>query len=175
MLTATVLGAITRERFRTLFGLNHETLRSGGKDLLDADGDIGRLIVEAGGGLRAMVRRLEAVDKEADELFARTRSQSRKFYQALSTYETADKAARAHLLSRDAYEEARKKAEDAKDDADALRAERDSLSASMPALERVLRVGPHLRGRDQLVVECEAFADTVELSGGVFDKRLRCA
>jgi uncharacterized protein YhaN len=46
---APVLGAITRERFETLFGLNHETLRNGGERLLHADGDIGRLIVEAGG------------------------------------------------------------------------------------------------------------------------------
>ena len=76
--------AINRDRFGTLFGLNHETLRSGGDDLLDANGDIGRLIVEAGGGLRAMVLRLEAIDKEADDLFAKTRSQSRRFYEALS-------------------------------------------------------------------------------------------
>jgi uncharacterized protein YhaN len=62
---APVLGAITRERFETLFGLNHETLRNGGERLLHADGDIGRLIVEAGGGLRTLVARLEGIGSEA--------------------------------------------------------------------------------------------------------------
>jgi len=161
LLVSTVLGAINRDRFGTLFGLNHETLRSGGDDLLDANGDIGRLIVEAGGGLRAMVLRLEAIDKEANELFAKTRSQSRRFYEALTHYETAEKVARAHLLSRDTYEEARRKAEGAKDAADALRSERDTLRTMIHSLDRVLRVGPHLRQRDQLVVESEPFADTV--------------
>jgi uncharacterized protein YhaN len=160
LLTSTVLGAITRQRFGTLFGLNHETLRSGGDDLLHADGDIGRLIVEAGGGLRAMVRRLEAIDKEADDLFAKTRSQSRKFYEALSAYESAEKQARAHLLSRDTYEEARNKAQKAKQTADALRGERVSLSVSISGLERVVRVGPVLRERNDLVLDCAAFADT---------------
>ncbi len=161
LLASTVLGTINRDRFETLFGLNHETLRSGGDDLLDANGDIGRLIVEAGGGLRAMVVRLEAVDKEADGLFAKTRSQSRKFYEALLRYETAEKAARAHLLSRDTYEEARRKAEEATVAADRLRAERDTLRTAIHSLDRVLRVGPFLRQRDQFVLESEAFADTV--------------
>ena len=161
LLASTALGAINRERFETLFGLNHETLRSGGDDLLDANGDIGRLIVEAGGGLRAMVRRIEEIDDEAGKLFARTRNQSKKFYEALSRYETAEKAARTHLLSRDTYEDARKDADGAKRAADALRVERETLRATIYKLERVVRVGPHLRQRDQLVGEIESFAETV--------------
>ena len=46
------LGATGREKFASLFGLNHEMLREGGKDMLAADGEIGRLILEAGGGLK---------------------------------------------------------------------------------------------------------------------------
>jgi uncharacterized protein YhaN len=161
LLASTALGAINRERFETLFGLNHETLRSGGDDLLDANGDIGRLIVEAGGGLRAMVRRIAEIDDEAGKLFARTRNQSKKFYEALSRYETAEKAGRTHLLSRDTYEDARKDADGARKAADALRAERETLRATIYKLERVVRVGPHLRQRDQLVGEIESFAGTV--------------
>lgn len=67
---SSLLGATKRERFETLFGLNHESLRTGGDRLLAADGDIGRLIVEAGGGLKSLVTRLEKIDAEADALFA---------------------------------------------------------------------------------------------------------
>ena len=108
-----------------------------------------------------MVVRLEAVDKEADGLFAKMRSQSRKFYEALSRYENAEKAARAHLLSRDTYEEARRKTAEAKVAADGLRTERDTLRTLIHCFDRVLRVGPFLRQRDQLVVESEAFVGTV--------------
>lgn len=52
---SSLLGGTSRERFETLFGLDHEGLRRGGAQLLAADGEIGRLIVEAGGGLRSLI------------------------------------------------------------------------------------------------------------------------
>ena len=92
---APVLGAITRDRFGTLFGLNHDTLRAGGERLLQADGDIGRLIVEAGGGLRTLLARLDAIDDEAGRLFDGRRSSARAFYQHLDAFDAADRAVRA--------------------------------------------------------------------------------
>ena len=84
---------------------------------------------------------LEEIDDEAGKLFARTRNQSKKFYEALSRYETAEKAARTHLLSRDTYEDARKDADGAKRAADALRAERETLRATIYKLERLSGLG----------------------------------
>ncbi len=142
---APVLGAITRERFETLFGLNHETLRNGGERLLHADGDIGRLIVEAGGGLRTLVSRLEGIDGEADKLFDTRRSVNRVFYQQLTAFEAAEKTARGAQLTRETFEQTRKASLAAGQKLEALRTERRSLGASTSRLERVLRVAPHLR------------------------------
>ncbi len=142
---APVLGAITRERFETLFGLNHETLRNGGERLLHADGDIGRLIVEAGGGLRTLVSRLEGIDGEADKLFDTRRSVNRVFYQQLTAFEAAEKTARGAQLTRETFEQTRKASLAAAEKLEALRTERRSLGASTSRLERVLRVAPHLR------------------------------
>jgi hypothetical protein len=69
---------------------------------------------------------------------------------------------KAHLLLRETYEDARKKAEDAKTVADGLRAERDRLRSAVNVLDRVLRVGPHLRLRDQLLLDSVAYAETVD-------------
>lgn len=154
-----VLGAITRDRFETLFGLNHETLRNGGERLLHADGDIGRLIVEAGGGLRTLVSRLEDIDAEADKLFDTRRSANRIFYQQLSAFETAEKVARGAQLTREAYELTRKAALAARDQLEALRAERRGLGASAAKLARVLRVAPHLRQLDSLTLELVGYDD----------------
>jgi uncharacterized protein YhaN len=162
LLNSTVLGATKRDRFQNLFGLNHRTLRSGGNDMLAAGGEIGQLIVDAGGGLRAMVKRLEAVDQEAKDHFTKHASHERKFYQAKTEYDKAEARVKAHLLLRETYEGARKKAEDAKTVADGLRAERDRLRSAVNILDRVLRVGPHLRLRDQLLLDSVAYAETVD-------------
>ena len=159
---APILGGITRERFTTLFGLDHESLRIGGDRLLLAEGDIGRLIVEAGGGLRAMVQRLEAIDAEANTLFAKTRAGSRAFYQGLAAYEEADKFVRANQLSRDTYEQTRKVADKAAQAAETLREERRRLATDIAGLERILRVAPHLRDREQLLEELISYADAAD-------------
>lgn len=161
LLASTFLNAVNRERFKTLFGLNHRTLRSGGDDMLAAGGEIGQLIVEAGGGLRAMVKRIEAIDQEARELFTRTASQDRAFYKARTEFEKAETRMKTHLVSRESYEEARDKATKAKEEADGLRAERDRLRTAMNVYERVVRVGPHLRLRDQQLADSTTYADTV--------------
>ena len=159
---APILGGITRERFTTLFGLDHESLRIGGDRLLLAEGDIGRLIVEAGGGLRAMVQRLEAIDAEANTLFAKTRAGSRAFYQGLAAYEEADKFVRANQLSRDTYEQTRKVADKAAQAAETLREERRRLATDIAGLGRILRVAPHLRDREQLLEELISYADAAD-------------
>lgn len=171
---ASILGAITRDRFTTLFGLDHESLRVGGDRLLHAEGDIGRLIVEAGGGLRGLVQRLESIDTEANALFSKTRAGSRAFYQGLAEYETADKAVRANQLTRETYEQTRKAAEASAAAADGLRAERRQLATTIAALERILRVAPHLREREQLQEEFASFDDAAGFADG-FSARVQDA
>lgn len=66
---AALLGDVDRALFTSLFTINHEELHNGSQDLLDADGELGRLVFSAslgGGRLRAVAARLEA---RAGELF----------------------------------------------------------------------------------------------------------
>ena len=158
---APILGPVTEDRFCNLFGLDHATLRSGGESLLTAQGDVGRLIVEAGGGLRALVGRLEKVDADADGLFGRTTKQSRAFSQGKVAYEAAEKDIRAHELKQKDYEMTIKKLEAAKRTLSNLRLERQALATTKGALDRVQRVAPRLRERQNLLAEREEFADTL--------------
>lgn len=159
---ARLLGATTRERFATLFGLNHETLRSGGSRLLAADGDIGRLIVEAGGGLRSLMARLDAIDEEADKLFAARRSADRAFYKALDAFDAADRDVKHHSVTRDAYEQSRKAAEAAATKLAEARAEKLNVSAEISTLERLVRAIPHMLELDRLAA---ALADYGDIDG----------
>ncbi len=158
-----LLGATTRDRFATLFGLNHETLRSGGSRLLTADGDIGRLVVEAGGGLRSLMARLDAIDDEADKLFSTRRSADRAFYQALDAFDAADREVKQHTVTRDAYEQSRKAADGANSKLTRARAEKQTVSADISALERLVRVVPHLLELDRLAVGLGDYVDLESL------------
>lgn len=158
-----LLGATTRDRFATLFGLNHETLRSGGSRLLTADGDIGRLVVEAGGGLRSLMARLDAIDDEADKLFSTRRSADRAFYQALDAFDAADREVKQHTVTRDAYEQSRKAADGASSKLTRARAEKQTVSADISALERLVRAVPHLLELDRLAVGLGDYVDLESL------------
>ena len=158
-----VLGAITRDRFGTLFGLNHDTLRAGGERLLQADGDIGRLIIEAGGGLRTLIARLDAIDDEAGRLFDGRRSSARAFYQHLDAFDEADRAIREGQFTRETYEQARKQAQAATAKLKGLRDERLTLAARIARTDRTIRVAPRLRELDEMTVSLDAFADVADL------------
>lgn len=154
-----ILGTTTRDRFEHLFGLNHESLRAGGDQLLRADGEIGRLIVEAGGGLRALVGRLDAIDQEIDDLFAPRRKDSRAFYRALDVYDVADRAAKGGLLTQDAYERDRKAHMRAADTLASARERRRELTESLSRAQRAERVIPTLRTLDAVREALIAFDD----------------
>lgn len=168
---ARLLGATTRERFTSLFGLNHQTLRTGGERLLAADGEIGRLILEAGGGLRSLMARLDAIDTEADKLFAPRRSADRAFYKTLDAFNEADRRVKEHTITLDAYEQSRKAAEAAKARLADLRAEKQRLRAEISGLERLVRALPHMRALERLAAALEDYADLTALPPG-FDQQV---
>jgi uncharacterized protein YhaN len=148
---ARVLGGTGRERFETLFGLNHETLREGGNRLLAADGEIGRLIVEAGGGLRTLVDRLAKLDARIDSLFAKRRSGDRAFYKAFDAVEAADAAIKSGQLTREAFARAEAELATAEKAYEAVRAQGRDLASQKASIERLRRVAPMIRtlGRDE--------------------------
>lgn len=158
-----LLGATTRERFATLFGLNHETLRSGGSRLLAADGDVGRLIVEAGGGLRSLMARLDALDAEADKLFAPRRSADRVFYKALDAFDVADRDVKHHTVTRDAYEQSRRTAVAETSKLSQARSEKQAVSAEISGLERLVRAVPHMLALDRLTASLSDYVDLAAL------------
>ena len=65
------------------------------------------LIIEAGGGLRGLVQRLERVDAEIDKLFSTRRSAERAFYKARDAFDAADRAVKAGTVTWEQYGRAR--------------------------------------------------------------------
>ncbi|MGH6793996.1 MAG: AAA family ATPase, partial [Methylocella sp.] len=163
------LGSTGRERFCSLFGLDHNSLRSGGERLLAADGDIGRLIVEAGGGLRALVDVISKMAQDADALFATKSAGHRQFYKALDAYHAADRAAKEGLLTRDAYTETRRRCDEAQASVDEIRSKQKDIAENISRLQRLVRVIPTIRELDGVDEELAAFLDLPPLRDGFAD------
>ena len=168
-LLARHFGSAGRERFCSLFGLDHNSLRSGGERLLDADGDIGRLIVEAGGGLRALVDVIGKMALDADALFATTSAGHRQFYMALDAYHAADRAAKEGLLTRDAYEETQGRCNEAQSRVEEIRSKQKELVENFSRHQRLVRVIPTIRELDGIDKELAAFLDLPPLRVGFAD------
>jgi hypothetical protein len=164
-LLARHFGSAGRERFCSLFGLDHNSLRSGGERLLDADGDIGRLIVEAGGGLRALVDVIGKLALDADALFATTRAGHRQFYMALDAYQAADRGAKEGLLTR----ETQRRCNEARARVEEIRSKQKELAENISRHQRLVRVIPTIRELDGVDKELAAFVDLPPLRDGFAD------
>jgi len=153
-----ILGSTDRLRFQSLFGLDHLSLRSGGEHLLAADGDIGRLILEAGGGLRSLVEIIDGLGVQASGLFDTRKKADRLFYIGLTAFEAADRAVKDGVMTREAFEQARKHQKDAQDRVAELRLEQQRLRQETLHLERLVRVVPSIQELDGVAAELTAFA-----------------
>jgi uncharacterized protein YhaN len=158
-----LLGAVTSDRFGMLFGLDHQALRYGGETLLSADGDIGRLILEAGGGLRALVESVDRLGEEATSLYADRRSANRRFYQVCDQLSEAQKEIREGTLTFEAYQEAKGLLKDAESKHQGLTDRRIQLEARQSALLRVNRVLQLLAQLDDIDREIESYSDVSHL------------
>ncbi|KAB8122950.1 hypothetical protein D3W54_00395 [Komagataeibacter medellinensis] len=157
---ARALGGMTRARFAALFGLNDETLRTGGAELLSANGDIGRLIVEAGGGLRALTIRLEQIDAKRVSLYSQHRAAGRAFYPALDALTTAQTSLNAASLEHDAYtrhcrnrDAARRRKADISHEQTELRRQHshyEQLEKALPQLHEIARLAQALAAQADL-------------------------
>jgi len=67
-----LLAGQEREAFERMFSLDHERLRAGGRAILEAEDDAGRVIFEAGSGLAGITSLANALGEEAERIWTPT-------------------------------------------------------------------------------------------------------
>ena len=87
-----------QEEFETLFGIDHEALVQGGRDILAQKGEMGQALFSAGAGIASLREILDGLDAEADQLF-RPRASTKSINRALGEYKNLQKDIRAATLS----------------------------------------------------------------------------
>ena len=162
VLSAYLAGA-DRSFIERMFGLDHARLRAGGREILEAKDDVGRMLFSAGTGIENLREHLDALRAEADELFSRRRAKHRAFYVALDRLNEADEALRERVLSADQWHELKRALEVAEEACAGLDAEIRKGSLGRDRLSRVRRVYRHVQRQHELDATLESLGDVVLL------------
>ena len=70
---ASFLAGADRRFYTRMFSLDHDRLRQGGKEILEAKDDVGQMLFSAGAGIAGLRERLKTMESEADALWASRR------------------------------------------------------------------------------------------------------
>ena len=122
--------------FTRMFSLDHERLRTGGREILDAKDEVGQMLFSAGAGLSGLRDRLKALTEDADGLWSSRKAAHRKYYQALDRLDTAEKALREHTVTAAKWQEMKRVYDDAQEAYDALEKQNEDISREQRKLSR---------------------------------------
>lgn len=158
--------------FSNLFGIDHEALVRGGKELLELRGEVGQALFSASLGSRSLRQVLDSLEAESRELFAKNASKP-LINQAVAEYRTAKRELSESTLSGHKYEGDRKELERRREQAEALRARIAEHERERNRLQRLRRALPLLAERRRLLVRRGELADVAVLAPDFSDRRRR--
>ncbi|MCU0893120.1 MAG: AAA family ATPase [Rhodospirillales bacterium] len=160
---AKILGGADRALFTGLFGLTHASLRAGGEEMLQADGDLGRMLFEAGSSLAGAVRVLDDLEAEAAALFTPRRSAAKPFYVADDARIAAERRVSELTLRFDDWRQTERDLADTETALSHLCARLKRLEERRALLERIRRTKPRLESLREVEAELLRLADAPAL------------
>jgi uncharacterized protein YhaN len=142
--------------FDTLFGIDHETLVSGGRDILEQRGDVGQALFSAGAGLASLHGIIEALDKEGSELFKAGGSKP-ELNRAAKNFQDLKKEIRDLSLSSQTWKEQETLFESTSAALVKAEQDRNSCLSELERLKRLKRGMPDLSRRCALLDKIKSF------------------
>jgi uncharacterized protein YhaN len=166
---AAFLGGSDRRHFTRMFCLDHARLGQGGREILDAQNDVGQTLFSAASGIVGLRGQLSRMNEEASALWAKRASQ-RKYNLADEKLKAAELALREHTVTASRWNELRNTLEEATLSYRAIETEIQAKSAESRKLNRIRRVCRHVRARAELDESMEALGRVAELPEGAADE-----
>lgn len=136
--------------FLKLYGIDHDSLIAGGKDLLDDEGELGKALAGAATGSKNLRELLNTLKGEADALF-RPRGSTPEINKAIADFKAAQKRSRDALLSVTDWKDLQRKLEDMHCSIEKLEETLSHQSREKKRLERLSRVKVALGRRRNLL------------------------
>jgi uncharacterized protein YhaN len=141
-------GGVSREMFETLFGLSHESLVRGGKDLLEGKGELGESLFGAALGARDFHEVRASLEKTASDIF-RPRGEKQSLNRAMAAFREAKKRSAEKALKPADWQQCEAELRDLEQRRDQTVARRAALRVKLGHLERLGRALPVIRARQQ--------------------------
>ena len=165
---APFLSGADRSFLERMFSLDHARLREGGREILEAQDEIGQMLFSAGAGLGGLRETLAALADEADGLWAPRRAARRKYFQAVDRLKAADDALRSRTVTAKQWQ-VLNKANDATQETYAeLEQEIEKASAERRKLGRIRRVYRRVRRKAELGQTIAELGDVAVLPEDAF-------
>lgn len=140
---ARMLGNTPREVFESTYGLDHVTLRSGARELLEGKGDLGETLFGASLGSTSLHALRKQVDDEADAIYL-PQAKVKPLNDALKKYSDKKKQLSESATSPAAYEAQRREIANRHAEAEMLRAKRAELTREQSRLQQLEKLLPEL-------------------------------
>ncbi|MGL9623021.1 AAA family ATPase [Bradyrhizobium sp. U531] len=144
---APFLAGTDRRFYTRMFSLDHERLRQGGKEILQAQDDVGQMLFSASAGIIGLRDTLKAMEAEADALWGSRRAAHRKYFHAEERMMTADASMRDNVVTTAKWQSLKSAFEAANDAYSIIESEIEIKSAELRKLGRIRRVHRDVRKR----------------------------
>ena len=160
---ASFIAGADRRFYTRMFSLDHERLRQGGKEILEARDDVGQMLFSVGAGIIGLRERLKGMEAEADALWASRRAAHRKYFQAEDRLKAAESSLRDHIVTAGKWQELRDAFESAGEAYQTIEEEIESKATELRKLTRIRRVCRDVRKRSETDTTIRGLGEIVSL------------
>jgi uncharacterized protein YhaN len=144
---APFLAGADRRFYTRMFSLDHQRLQHGGKEILQAQDDIGQMLFSASAGIMGLRETLKTMEAEADTLWASRKAAHRRYFQAEERWKAAENSLREHLVTTSKWQLLKAAFETSNDAYTAIESEIELKSVELRKLNRIRRVCRDVRKR----------------------------
>lgn len=161
---APYLAGADRTFYTRMFSLDHSRLRVGGKEIVQAQGDVGQMLFAASAGIMGLRDTLKAMEADADALWAVRRAAHRKYFQAEDRLKSTEIALREHAVPTSKWQLLRTEFEKAGAAYHVLEQEIEAKSAELRKLARIRRVCRDVKALAGTETALAAMGDVIPLA-----------
>jgi uncharacterized protein YhaN len=158
---APFLGGADRGFYTRMFSLDHQRLQQGGKEILQAQDDVGQMLFSASAGIIGLRETLKTMEAEADALWAARRSAHRKYFQAEERLEVAEASLRENVVTASKWQLLKSAFETSNDAHSVIESEIELRTAELRKLNRIRRVCRDVRKRAETESAIQALGTVI--------------
>lgn len=162
------LGGATKEFFEQMYGLDHERLVEGGRSILDASKDLGRVLFQSASGVASLAPVMDALESRITELWSK-RGSNTEYALADAAYHAATTELKQTLVRTRAWTDAKAQTDQISESIIGAKTDLQQLEAARSKLERIRRLSPLIRDLKIKEAELTALSEVVNLPPNAYE------